>query len=108
MVSLVRIVALVRLDSSPDPHSHRHPMPITIKVNQNGPYVIAGDDMANVRIVDHEGNEISFAGRKRISLCRCGASATKPFCDGTHSRIGFIGAEVAREEFDRANGAGGA
>jgi CDGSH-type Zn-finger protein len=78
-------------------------MPITITVRQNGPYVIQEEDIPGVTLVDHEGNVIPTTGKKKISLCRCGASATKPFCDGTHSRVGFIGAEVAREEFDRAN-----
>jgi 3-phenylpropionate/trans-cinnamate dioxygenase ferredoxin subunit len=80
-------------------------MPITIKVNRNGPYVIQEADIPNVTLVDHDGNVIPTAGRKKISLCRCGASTTKPFCDGTHSRIGFIGAEVAREEFDKSGAA---
>jgi CDGSH-type Zn-finger protein len=68
---------------------------ITITVRQNGSYFIANEDMAKVRLIDHEGNEISTEGRKAISLCRCGASTNKPFCDGTHSKIGFIGAEEA-------------
>ena len=85
--------------------------PIKITIRNNGPYVIEGDDMARVQLVDHEGHVVSHEGKKRISLCRCGASATKPFCDGTHSRIGFQGAEAARAAFDAgqaapANGAG--
>lgn len=68
--------------------------PITIKVKQNGPYVVAGDDVARLTIVDHEGRPIVPEGTS-VSLCRCGASANKPFCDGTHGRIGFVGAEVA-------------
>jgi len=73
--------------------------PITIKVNKNGPYLIQGDDMANVVLVDHEGNTIVPKGTV-IKLCRCGGSTTKPFCDGTHSKIGFKGAEEAQREFD--------
>ena len=73
--------------------------PITITVNKNGPYKITGDDVAQVTIVDHEGNVIVPKG-KSIALCRCGASSTKPFCDGTHSKIGFIGAEAARQAYD--------
>ena len=75
--------------------------PITILVRKTGPYVIEGDDMARVRIVDHDGNVVSHEGRKRISLCRCGASTTKPFCDGTHSKIGFLAAESAQQAADR-------
>ena len=76
-------------------------MPITIKVALNGPLQIAGDDIAQVRLVDHEGNEIPIPeGKPRISLCRCGASTRKPFCDGTHSRIGFQAAEAAQKAAD--------
>jgi CDGSH-type Zn-finger protein len=74
--------------------------PVTITVRENGPFVIAGDDMARVRLVDHQGQEVPTAGRKAISLCRCGASTKKPFCDGTHSKIGFRGAEAAQAAYD--------
>ena len=75
---------------------------VTITVRNNGSLFISGDDMAKVRLVDHEGNEISTEGRKAISLCRCGASTKKPFCDGTHSKIGFQGAIAAQQAFDAA------
>ena len=74
--------------------------PVTIIVRENGPFRIEGDDMARVRLVDAQGNEIPTAGRKAISLCRCGASTQKPFCDGTHSKIGFRGAEAAQAAYD--------
>jgi CDGSH-type Zn-finger protein len=67
---------------------------VVIKARKNGPYVVEGP----VRIVDSEGNEWSTVGKKRISLCRCGASLTKPFCDGTHSKMGFQAAESAVRE----------
>jgi CDGSH-type Zn-finger protein len=79
---------------------------ITITVRNNGSLFISGDDMAKVRLVDHEGNEISTEGRKAISLCRCGGSTKKPFCDGTHSKIGFQGAIAAQQTFDLARAAG--
>ena len=75
---------------------------VTITVRNNGSLFISGDDMAKVRLVDHEGNEISTEGRKALSLCRCGASTKKPFCDGTHSKIGFQGAIAAQQAFDAA------
>ena len=59
---------------------------VRITVRQNGPYHVQG----RVILVDHEGNEIPYEGEE-IWLCRCGGSAKKPFCDGTHRRIGFVG-----------------
>src|ERR1700684_3455434 len=77
-------------------------MPITIVVKANGPYKILGDDVAQVQIVDEAGQPLVSAkgSGKSIALCRCGASVTKPFCDGTHSRIGFQGAEAAQQAAD--------
>ena len=70
---------------------------VTIQVRKNGPYRIQGE----FTLIDHDGNPIPIPeGKTVISLCRCGASVTKPFCDGTHSRIGFKGAEEAAAEFD--------
>jgi CDGSH-type Zn-finger protein len=60
-------------------------------LRKNGPYVIDTDD---ARVIDWNGTEYQV-GRKPIALCRCGASSTKPFCDGTHSKIGFAAAEEA-------------
>ena len=62
-----------------------------VKVRQNGPYRIEGDE---VTVVDWNGNPYPIT-RRPIALCRCGASSTKPFCDKTHSRIGFQAAEAA-------------
>jgi 3-phenylpropionate/trans-cinnamate dioxygenase ferredoxin subunit len=64
---------------------------ITIKVRQNGPYLVDGDDTA---LVDWNGNAYEIPKRP-FALCRCGASTSKPFCDGTHSKIGFQAAEAA-------------
>ena len=63
----------------------------TIRLRQNGPYVIDSED---VRVVDWNGMEYPVE-RQPIALCRCGASTKKPFCDGTHSKIGFQAAETA-------------
>lgn len=64
-----------------------------VTVRNNGPLRVEGD----FEIVDHDGNAFGLAGRTTISLCRCGQSANKPFCDGTHSKVGFKSEEKARE-----------
>ena len=63
----------------------------TIHVRKNGPYRVEGDD---VKVFDWDGHEYKVE-RRPIALCRCGGSTTKPFCDGTHSKIGFMAAEAA-------------
>jgi CDGSH-type Zn-finger protein len=73
-------------------------MPITITVRKNGPYAVPAADL---ELVDHEGNRIPLPeGKTTITLCRCGASTRKPFCDGTHSKIGFQAAQQAQQAFD--------
>jgi CDGSH-type Zn-finger protein len=67
---------------------------VTITVRNNGPYLVEGP----VRLVDADGNEYPLTPGKRFSLCRCGGSVNKPFCDGTHTRIGFAAAERAVRE----------
>jgi CDGSH-type Zn-finger protein len=74
-------------------------MSVEIKVRDNGPYRVSGD----VRLIDADGNEIDLVPHTKdgtIVLCRCGASKTKPFCDKTHSKIGFEAAERAVREAD--------
>ena len=58
---------------------------MTIKVRRNGPYRVDGE---GVTIIDWQGQKYA-AKDGNVVLCRCGASANKPFCDGAHSRIGF-------------------
>jgi CDGSH-type Zn-finger protein len=64
-----------------------------INVFPNGPLRITG----NFVIKDGQGKEFGLAGRTTISLCRCGFSANKPFCDGSHARNGFQSVCEARE-----------
>ena len=66
-------------------------MTVKITCRPNGPYAVEGD----VEIYDSTGAKVDTSTRPRISLCRCGASVAKPFCDGTHSKIGFAAAEAA-------------
>lgn len=64
--------------------------PVRIQALANGPYLVTGE----IELVDANGNAFALSG-KNIALCRCGGSTTKPFCDGTHSRVGFKAAEKA-------------
>lgn len=66
---------------------------VKITVSKGGPLRVSGA----VDLVDAEGNPIQTPG-PMFALCRCGASTRKPFCDGTHSRIGFEAAEKAVPE----------
>jgi 3-phenylpropionate/trans-cinnamate dioxygenase ferredoxin subunit len=65
---------------------------VTIDIVRNGPLIVNGA----VELKDSEGTV--YPAKQRIALCRCGASTTKPFCDGTHSKIGFEAAERAVPE----------
>lgn len=62
---------------------------VVITVKKNGPYIVSG----LVALRDAEGN--AYEVKETIALCRCGASTNKPFCDGTHSKVGFAAAERA-------------
>ena len=64
-----------------------------ITINNNGPIRIEGD----FEIVDPTGAPFGLAGRTTIGLCRCGHSANKPFCDGSHNRVGFTDPVQARD-----------
>ena len=71
-------------------------MSLTIRVKRNGPYVISLEDAPNVVILDADGNVLATEPGRSIALCRCGGSATKPFCDKTHREIGFCDPDVAK------------
>jgi CDGSH-type Zn-finger protein len=68
-------------------------MPTKITCLNNGPIRIEGE----FEILDPTGAAFGLAGRSVISLCRCGHSENKPFCDGSHNRVGFSSAVVARD-----------
>ena len=67
---------------------------VEIKVRANGPYRVTGP----VRIVDAEGTEFVVPEGSSIVLCRCGQSLTKPFCDKSHRRVGFVADDCAPRE----------
>jgi len=66
---------------------------VKIMVRKNGPYRVEAE--GSVELVDGDGNCYDLTGKPAFSLCRCGASANKPFCDGTHNKMGFQAAEPA-------------
>ncbi len=77
------------LSAQPDLPEDAEPVPedrpgATITPYRDGPLIVRGD----FRLVDQDGEEID-PGRRTIALCRCGKSALKPFCDGSHKRAGF-------------------
>jgi CDGSH-type Zn-finger protein len=75
----------------------------TIQVKENGPYIVNG--LVALRrsrqVMSEQDEPLTWETYERIesrpvvALCRCGASESKPFCDGTHARIGFVGTETA-------------
>ena len=68
-------------------------MSAKITINKNGSLRIEGDFV----IVDPEGKTYGLAGRTVISLCRCGQSGNKPFCDSSHKTAGFCHEPAAFE-----------
>jgi CDGSH-type Zn-finger protein len=65
---------------------------VTIEVTTNGPYLVTGP----IELRDPDGT--IHPTKSKVWLCRCGASTKKPFCDGTHSKIGFQAAARAVPE----------
>ena len=59
--------------------------PVEIATFDNGPLRVSGD----VILKDGQGKTFDLSGRPAISLCRCGHSSKKPFCDGSHKTAGF-------------------
>ena len=79
---------------------------VRVTVSENGPYIVTGDiPLAKQTITTNaeDGSEAwqegsAVAHRETYALCRCGASQTKPFCDGSHLKIGFVGTETASRD----------
>jgi len=57
---------------------------LEVRARQDGPYIVKGP----VTIVSDDGS--STVTREKVALCRCGASANKPFCDGSHKSLEFL------------------
>jgi CDGSH-type Zn-finger protein len=68
-------------------------MPAKIIVNTSGSLRVEGD----VEICDADGKPFGLGGRTTVGLCRCGQSGNKPFCDGSHRKVGFESLCPARD-----------
>jgi CDGSH-type Zn-finger protein len=66
---------------------------VKVTVRNNGPLRVEGD----LVLLDMDGRPFGLGGRTVVSLCRCGQSANKPFCDGSHARVGFDSSCPARD-----------
>lgn len=66
----------------------------TIRPMQDGPYVIEG-------LTDLRNRKGPLVTQSRMALCRCGESSNKPFCDGTHAKVGFSSAKLDGRPADR-------
>jgi CDGSH-type Zn-finger protein len=79
---------------------------VKVQVAEDGPYLVSGGPplFAETIGVNAEGESVKwnrgekFPTPENYALCRCGQSAQKPFCDGTHSKVGFDGTETASRE----------
>ena len=69
----------------------------SIKLMSDGPFVIK-----NAFLLVDSNDQPLMLKKKVLALCRCGNSANKPFCDGTHAKIGFSGSRTTNKSIDKA------
>ena len=67
---------------------------VKITIRPNGPYRVEAPE-GSVELVDVNGTPYDLTGKPAFSLCRCGGSVNKPFCDGSHHSRNFVAAELA-------------
>lgn len=81
-----------------------------VQITEDGPYMVSGNlPMRRQTIGANSAGESvkwiegeTFPAQKSYALCRCGHSGKKPFCDGSHAKVGFDGTETAsRETYQR-------
>ena len=85
---------------------HKATISATVQIVKNGPYKVTGSlPLSKQTISTNSGGESvkwvagpPIATQARYELCRCGHSANKPFCDGSHAKVGFDGTETASRE----------
>jgi CDGSH-type Zn-finger protein len=79
------------------------PVDAKVRISKDGPYLVSGDLPLRKEIIGTNDAEESikwlpaeeYPAKAKYALCRCGHSATKPFCDGSHAKVGFDGTETA-------------
>jgi CDGSH-type Zn-finger protein len=79
------------------------PLDAKVRISKDGPYLVSGDLPLRKEIIGTNDAEESikwqpgqeYPAKAQYALCRCGHSATKPFCDGSHAKVGFDGTETA-------------
>jgi len=77
--------------------------PAIVQITENGPYQVSGGLPLAIEVIgtNAHGESVqwqqgrTFPSQSQYALCRCGHSANKPFCDGTHAKVGFDGTETA-------------
>ena len=74
-----------------EPSAAESTRPVTITACPDGPLLVRG----RLELVDDEGRRVQ-PNRSTFALCRCGASAIRPFCDGSHKLVGFRTGPPAR------------
>lgn len=67
---------------------------VKVTVRRNGSLRVDAPE-GSIELLDADGHAYNLAGKTSFSLCRCGGSATRPFCDGSHKHNGFQSAECA-------------
>ena len=82
------------------------PVGARVRISKNGPYLVSGGlPLHKETIGTNEADESvkwqkgqPYPEQEEYALCRCGHSANKPFCDGTHAKVGFDGRETASRQ----------
>ncbi len=77
-----------------------------IEITKDGPYLVSGELPLTEQwiVTNAEGDSLDYREGKKFpaqaqyALCRCGQSANKPFCDGTHATVKFDGQETASHQ----------
>jgi CDGSH-type Zn-finger protein len=104
--SIARVPDVTEDGTPIEPGVNPAPQKFRIEIKQNGPYVVHGSPSLKQESITPDQSGISWTYRDgakfdladAVALCRCGQSANRPFCDGTHAKVGFDGTETASKD----------